>query len=116
MADNRALSADRRPALGIITGPTDHGPTVVTLRGELDLAASDHLCDILLRLVATSPAGIALDLSELTFCDSTGLSTFVQVDQKLQAAHHQCLHLRGPTSQVQRVLAITSFDDMLCID
>lgn len=116
MAHNRALSADRHPALDIITGPTDNGSTVVTLRGELDLAASDHLCDILLRLVATSPAGVALDLSGLTFCDSTGLSTFVQVDQHLRAAHHQRLHLKGPTGQVQRVLAITALDDALYID
>lgn len=99
-----------------LTGPTDHGTAIVTLRGELDLAASRDLYETLHQLVASSPGGIVLDLAGLTFCDSSGLSTFIHIDQELRAADHQRLHLTRPTAQMMEVLAITALDRALHID
>jgi anti-sigma B factor antagonist len=56
----------------------DRGEGIVHLRGELDMAAQDRARRILLP-EARNRSFLTLDLSQLTFCDSTGLNLMVEV-------------------------------------
>ena len=53
------------------------GFTVVTIRGELGIAAVPALREQLLVLLASGADRIVVDLSRVTFCDSSGLAVLV---------------------------------------
>jgi len=56
----------------------DGEAAIVALSGELDIGSSDLLRDHLAKLLAGGRCRIVMDLTQLAFCDSTGLSTFVK--------------------------------------
>jgi anti-anti-sigma factor len=70
---------------------------VVALKGELDLhtqpLAEDAFAQVLTE-TAPHPPGVIADLSELTFCDSTGLSALISARHRL-AANGRPLVLAG---------------------
>jgi len=94
--------------LAVTPGPV----STVVVSGELDIAAAPALTEALDRLTADGATEIALDLSGVTFCDSTGLGAFVHADQALQARGAR-LVLVNPSERVRRLLAITSLDQEL---
>jgi anti-anti-sigma factor len=55
---------------------------------------------------------IVLDLSGLTFLDSTGLRTIVTADQRARRAGRRVVVLKGPET-VHRVFTITRLDERL---
>lgn len=63
------------------TGPW----TVVTVRGELDIATAPELERRIEPVLATQgPPLIALELSRLGFCDSSGLGLLVRLWKRVQ--------------------------------
>ncbi|MGV9767470.1 STAS domain-containing protein [Micromonospora tulbaghiae] len=64
------------------------------------------------RLVAEGHRELLLDLTELTFCDSTGIAAFVRGDN-LVAADGGWLRLTGATGRVARVLQVTGLAEVL---
>jgi anti-sigma B factor antagonist len=62
---------------------TDHRSDVAILRlsGELDADTATHLQCVLADLVERPVPRIVVDLSDLKFCDSVGLSAFVTCKQ-----------------------------------
>jgi anti-sigma B factor antagonist len=68
---NVAQPGDARSA------PGGNGFTVVTIRGELGIAAVPALREQLLILLASGAHRIVVDLSRVTFCDSSGLAVLV---------------------------------------
>ena len=64
-----------------MTRPRFHaarGEGVVYLRGELDMSTEDRARRILLP-IAGNHSSLTLDLSQLTFCDSTGLNLMLEI-------------------------------------
>jgi anti-sigma B factor antagonist len=51
--------------------------TVLTARGEIDLATVDRLRDAIERATESAAAEVWVDLSDVDFMDSTGLSALV---------------------------------------
>lgn len=88
----------------------------VALRGQLDMATVPRLREafdaLLQRPVA---ADIVVDLAELTFCDSTGLTEFVRTEHALESVGRQ-LRLRRPTPPIRQILSITHLDAALDVD
>ena len=82
------------------------------LAGELALATAGELNSTIDRLVAEGHRELLLDLTELTFCDSTGIAAFVRGDN-LVAADGGWLRLTGATGRVDRVLQVTGLADVL---
>jgi anti-sigma B factor antagonist len=78
------------------------------LTGDLDLTTVDRL-----RAVVGPACGsgreIMLDLSKLTFCDSTGVGTFVWLHRQATAAGGRLL-LAAPRRPVREVLKISGVD------
>jgi anti-sigma B factor antagonist len=91
----------------------DHdGLAHVVLTGELDLSTIDRLEQELARVEGAGPATVALDLSRLTFLDSSGLRVIVSADQRARRENRRFVVVRGPDT-VQRVFSITRLDEQL---
>jgi anti-sigma B factor antagonist len=84
----------------------------VVLVGELDLSTVDKVEQELQRVENEAPAVVALDLSRVTFLDSSGLRLIVSADQRARKASRRFAVVRGPET-VQRVFSITKLDEQL---
>jgi anti-anti-sigma factor len=84
----------------------------VALVGELDLSTVAKVQEELRRVEAASPATVVVDLSKLTFLDSTGLRCIVTADERARAEGRRIVIVRGPDA-VQRVFAITRLEERL---
>jgi anti-sigma B factor antagonist len=84
----------------------------VALVGELDLSTVAKVQEELRRIEVSSPATLVVDLSKLTFLDSTGLRCIVTADERAREEGRRIVIVRGPDA-VQRVFAITRLDDRL---
>ena len=90
------------------------GEAVLRLRGELDMDSASLFAEAARLVLAHEIPTLVLDLSDLTFIDSTGLREFV-VAFKRQRENGGDLVLRAPTEQVGRVLDIVGLSEMLTI-
>lgn len=84
----------------------------IALKGELDLSSVGKVQDALDRAEASGPAVVLLDLSKLTFLDSTGLRCLVTADQRAREAGRRLVLIRG-SDAVQRVFSITRLEEQL---
>ncbi|MEU6037860.1 STAS domain-containing protein [Actinomadura sp. NPDC047616] len=93
--------------------------SVLTVRGELEMTTADRLLDAVKdRLAATEHAGetprMVLDVSGLSFCDSSGLNALVRGWHLSRQADGE-LVLLNPSAQLTRMLTITGLDRRLPI-
>lgn len=95
-----------------VTTEDRNGLVHVALVGELDLSSVAKVQEELRRVEASSPATLVVDLSKLTFLDSTGLRCIVTADERARADGRRIVIVRGP-DPVQRVFTITRLDDRL---
>ena len=106
----RARVADALAAGELTIGSArDHGTHVVVLTGELDLAATHRVEDELRAIEATDAAQIVLDLSGLTFMDSSGVHLIARAAARCTASGTR-LRLRPGPPHVQRILALAGAD------
>lgn len=80
--------------------------TILTVVGELDLAAVPAFEAQIHTLVSAHRIRLALDLNRLTFCDSTGLHAFARANQICEE-QGGWLRLTGAHGSVRRVLDVT---------
>ena len=84
----------------------------LALKGELDLSTIEKVEQELSRAEEGGHRLIVLDLSGLTFLDSTGLRTIVTADQRARRSGRRIVILKGPAT-VHRVFTITRLDERL---
>ena len=73
-----------------------NGLVHVALKGELDLSTVAKVQDELRRVEESAPPVVVLDLSRLTFLDSTGLRCLVTADERAREAGRRVVIVRGP--------------------
>jgi anti-sigma B factor antagonist len=95
-----------------IEASEQNGVAHVVLSGELDLSTVDKVEHELTRVEAEGPATVALDLSRLTFLDSSGLRLIVSADKRARRDSRRFVVVRG-SETVQRVFAITHLDEQI---
>jgi anti-anti-sigma factor len=95
-----------------VTTQDSGGQVTVSLKGELDLSSVGKVEEELARVEATGPSLLVLDLSQLSFLDSTGLRAVVTADERARSNGRRLVIVRGP-DPVQRVFAITRLEDRL---
>ncbi len=83
---------------------------VVALSGELDLSDVDTLA-LQLESAAAESDNLVVDLTEVTFVDSTVLGTLVEARNKVTASGGSVV-LAGPSKNVRRLLEVTSLDQV----
>lgn len=86
--------------------------TVVRVGGEVDVASAPEL-DKLLENLPMAGENIVVDLTEVTFLDSTGLGVLVgawnRCNKSVPASH---LTLVVATSEIERLLEVTGLSDV----
>lgn len=87
---------------------------VIGVSGELDLASSPALEQALERGAAAHADLVIVDLRELEFMDSTGLSVLVRAHQRSTESGQRFGVVRGP-QQVERLLTLTGVADRLTL-
>jgi len=100
------------PSTQLKVQPVDDG--VIQVSGELDI----RTCDELERVAgpqADRGEQVVLDLSELTFCDSTGLAGLVRLHKRAVAAGGH-LVLRSPLPRVLNLLTLTGLTRLFQIE
>jgi anti-sigma B factor antagonist len=86
----------------------------VTLSGELDLASTPHLQQVLDQLCREGYPEIVLDLHGLKFLSAAGLTVFLRADDQLRDIGGRLI-LDRPGRLVCRMLTITELDTVLTI-
>lgn len=84
----------------------DGQAAVITVSGELDLASSPALQEELDRIAASDAQLLIIDLREVDFMDSTGLSVLVRAHQRSEELGRRLAMVKGPP-QVERLLSLT---------
>lgn len=88
----------------------DHGDrTLVMLRGELDLASQGDFRAQVGDLLHTGRADLVIDLTELTFLDSTGLGALIGIRRRAYALQGS-LTLVCPTHAVMELFSIVGLE------
>ncbi len=95
--------------IGIVTRTLNSGRRLVAVDGELDLASAPALSDALARELATGKQ-ILLDLSGVTFIDSTGLAAIVNAARADGSQLELSADLR---SQARRLMELTGVLSLL---
>ncbi len=87
---------------------------VIAVSGELDLASSPALQEELDRVAVSDAELLIIDLRELDFMDSTGLSVLVRAHQHTEELGRRLAMVRGP-QQVQRLLSLTGVAERMTL-
>jgi anti-anti-sigma factor len=95
-----------------VTTQDSDGKVTVSLKGELDLSSVGKVEEELERVEAAGPNLLILDLSQLTFLDSTGLRAVVTAHERARENGRRLVIVRGPDA-VQRVFSITRLEERL---
>jgi anti-sigma B factor antagonist len=92
----------------------DHGEVAVAvLHGELDIASADQLQRVLDGIVVERRSGL-VDMTDLRFIDSSGLSVLIRAWKALEA-QGQTLAMVAPVAAVRRVLGVSGLDALFRI-
>jgi anti-sigma B factor antagonist len=110
---SEGLSRAAPPFRLTVNGSADRA--VVSLEGELDLATAPRLREELASLAEQADSVIVVDLTNLAFIDSTGLSVLVMALNRSQACGGSIV-LRNPSQSVMRILEITGLVSIFGIE
>jgi anti-anti-sigma factor len=85
---------------------------VVTVHGEIDHAVKDMLSEALLSYDGAAPLPTVVDLSGVTFMDSSGINVFV-VAHRATSDDQGWLRIAGAQESVLRLLEIVGLDEVI---
>lgn len=97
--------------LAVAVAPDGPGRFVVTLAGELDLAAADGLWSELEPLIEQDGV-VVLDGTELSFLDSSGLRVLLLANARAKEVGGK-LRLVAPHRAVRRTLELTGANELV---
>jgi anti-sigma B factor antagonist len=87
---------------------------LVMLAGELDTSNVAQLYEELAGLIREGVRHIAIDLAELQFVDSTGLSALVAAHKRAEALGGELI-LPSPNRDIRRLFEVTGIDTFFSI-
>jgi anti-sigma B factor antagonist len=90
----------------------DGGRTFLALTGELDLHTRDALIRATVLALDEPISLLSFDVSELTFCDSSGMSAFLAV-RNIAEEHGARVLLTRPSDQVRALLRVSGLHELL---
>lgn len=86
---------------------------VVTLAGEIDLAYAEPLQQSILHAAAGQPAGVVLDVLDVTYLDSAGVRLLFLVHSELERRRIPLVALLPRMPVVRRVLALAEVGSII---
>jgi len=90
-------------------------PATLVVTGELDVASGPAFEHGVARVLDGQGEDFRLNLSALTFVDSTGARSLVRVHHRLESIGRR-LVLVSPTPPVRRVLELLGLDELITIE
>jgi anti-sigma B factor antagonist len=106
-------TADTVP-LGLLTAHEQHQDmAVLSVQGEIDRQTTPVLRERLLPLLEHQTGPVLVDLSEVTFMDSTGARALVETRRRLEAGNRLLAVACREGGQVRRILALVGLLDVL---
>lgn len=88
--------------------------TVVQLAGDVDMHRAPALHAALVELAGAQPKRLVLDLTEVSYIDSSGVGTLVEVYRRVNA-YKGTMALVGLNARVRGVFEITRLDKFFTI-
>jgi anti-sigma B factor antagonist len=108
----------RQEASGIleVEARTHRRTALIELRGELDIATTAHVAEVLdgLAPAADGVRHVVLDLRGLTFMDASGLHELVRQNDYAHENRHNLAVVRGRKA-IDRLLALTAVEELLVL-
>ena len=98
------------PSLSVRIEDARDNVSIVSLAGELDLSTIPRMEEALREQISQRPA-VLIDLSELSFIDSSGIGVLVQTFRSADGTPMNVLIRSG--SQVERVFGIAGISEAL---
>lgn len=98
----------------LVTVSGDAHTCEIRLLGELDMSTAPQFRDELMRLAEGGSPQITVDLSELVFIDSTGLSVLITGLKRVRQQGGD-MALRSPSPSTRKVLEITGLHEVFLI-
>ena len=99
------------PVLAVTLHPHPAGPRLMSVSGELDYHTAPRLRAGLDEVPLETGASLIIDLSGLTYCDSTGISILVGAYHRAKAAG-AVLALAGVNPDISRVFRVIGLDQV----
>lgn len=84
---------------------------VIDMTGDLDLATAPHLEAVIDRMMVI-PDHIIVDISQLTFIDSTGLRLLTRASTLVDGR----IWLKGCSRHVRRLLDVSGLSELFCLE
>jgi anti-sigma B factor antagonist len=92
----------------------DGKAVIVALGGEIDLQHSPQVRVRLIEEAKSMPARLVVDLSGVTYMDSSGVASLVEGMQRVRAYGGQMM-LVGPSDRVRSIFEIAKLDTIFSI-
>lgn len=96
----------------LTTEPTG---SIVWAHGAIDLRSSPSLRQQLLTLADRNPPRVIVDLSRVTYVDSSGVGTLVEFKRRMDRTHGGRVVLAGLQPRVRGVLEMARLDNFFTI-
>jgi len=96
-------------SVSVVQTPT--GP-VVTPNGDIDMATTDELERAAVSAINAGNPSLTIDLSDVDFCDSAGINTFVRIKKMCDGAGGQ-FGISGARPHIIHVLTISGLAEYL---
>ena len=92
----------------------ESGPVLLKVTGELDHHTAPQLTQALEDVRLSPGAALVVDLSELTYCDSTGITVLVTAYQRAEAAGSS-FSLAGLGHDLTRMFQTVGLDQVFAL-
>jgi anti-sigma B factor antagonist len=95
-----------------VVSPAGSRECIVRARGEVDIYTGPSLRDVLRDALTTGASTVTIDMTDVSFIDSSGLSVIIGAHKKAEDGGI-ALVLQGPTARVVRLLELTGLNRVL---
>ncbi len=93
---------------------TEGTSALVKIRGDLDLQVVDQVTEVLARMESAEPELLVIDLSRLTFMDSSGMGAVAAAHARAQETRRRFAIVRPPAG-VRQAFDRTRLDEVITI-
>ncbi len=90
------------------------GFTVISIAGELDINSSPRLREAFQPFCQQSAHNIIVDFAELSYVDSSGLATFIEILQRLKKQGGSLAFVQVP-EKIRNLFEVTKLDKLFSI-
>lgn len=98
-----------------ITKTINNNVVILKITGDVDLSNSPNLRIEFAKLIKDKAPSILVDLSEVTYMDSSGLATLIEAMQKT-TQNDGTFKLRGVTGAVKNMFEIARLNEIFAIE